>query len=144
MFYQILINLLDPEVQVVLFPSNQILAKQETSVIFKCRTPIRESWQSTVFHDYMFGSVVQFVPVDRFCNITVTNNLYKAKCNLTSQEFIVELQTAFQWYDGHDFKCVVQYGSGSNTDKFVQDSTNIEITGRKYIFETCISLLKCR
>jgi hypothetical protein len=62
-------------------------------------------------YDYMFGSVVQFVPVDGFCNITVTNNLYKAKCNLTSQEFIVELQTAFQWYDGHDFKCVVQYGS---------------------------------
>ena len=130
--------------QVVLYPSNKIIAKRETTVIFKCRTPIRESWQNTVFHDDVFGSVVQFVPSDGFCNITVTNNLYKAKCNLASQEFIVELQTAFQWYDGHNFKCVVQYGSGSNTDKFVQDSTNIEINGRKYIFETCISLLKCR
>lgn len=123
------LNLIYPDVQVVLYPSNKILAKRETIVIFKCITPIRESWQSTVFHDDVFGSVVQFVPVDGFCNITVTNILYTAKCNLTSQEFIVELLAAFQWYDGHDFKCVVQYGSGSRTtDKYVQDSTNIEIT----------------
>ena len=143
-FYSKLINILDPEVQVVLLPRNTILAKSETPVILKCRASIRESWQNTVFYDDIFGSVVQFVSVDGFCNITVTNNLYKAKCNLTSHEFIVELQTAFQWYDGHDFKCVVQYGSGSRTtDSFIQDSTNIEITGRQLLlFEIGISLLK--
>ena len=130
--------------QVVLLPRNTILAKSETPVILKCRASIRESWQNTVFYDDIFGSVVQFVPVDGFCNTTVTNNLYKAKCNLTSEEFMVELRTAFQWYDGHYFRCVAQYGSGNRTtDSFIQDSTNIEITGRQLlVFEIGISLLK--